>query len=231
MADPGKYNHNQELYSRLVNELEAAHPPITLTSEYAYFVEKDLLRLLIRLARYKFIARLLKPTDTVLEVGSGSGLGALFLSQHCKEVVGIEVKKSEVEEAQSINRRKNVSFIHGDLHDLSVTKKYDAIVALDVIEHIPETDASNFFKVINKHLGVSGMCMIGTPSAHSYPHQSALSKASHEKCYDQHELVSLMDTWYGRTLPFSMNDEIVHTGNPKMAWYYFVLGLCPCEGA
>jgi hypothetical protein len=24
-----------------------------------------------------------------------------------------------------------------------------------------------------------------------------------------------------------MNDEIVHTGHPKLAWYYFVIGFMP----
>jgi hypothetical protein len=36
-----------------------------------------------------------------------------------------------------------------------------------------------------------------------------------------------MDGYFDRTLAFSMNDEIVHTGHPKLAWYYIVLGLLP----
>jgi hypothetical protein len=28
-----------------------------------------------------------------------------------------------------------------------------------------------------------------------------------------------------------MNDEMVHTGYPKLTWYYFILGLLPASGA
>ncbi len=66
-----------------------------------------------------------------------------------------------------------------------------------------------------------------TSSIHSLPYQSKYSQAAHIKCYDQHKLVALMGNYFGRTLAFSMNDELVHTGNPKLAWYYFVIGVLP----
>jgi len=28
-------------------------------------------------------------------------------------------------------------------------------------------------------------------------------------------------------ITYSMNDEVVHTGHHKMAWFYFVLCFCP----
>jgi hypothetical protein len=72
-----------------------------------------------------------------------------------------------------------------------------------------------------------GIVIIGTPSIHSYPYQGKYSQAAHIKCYDRDELDALMDSFFGRTVPFSMNDEIVHTGHPKLAWYYFALGFAP----
>src|SRR4051812_44505206 len=105
-VDAGKYNQDQNRYQELVDDLyEKYAGGVTLPPEYAYFLEKDLMRLLIRLARYKFVCRLIKPTDSVLEIGSGNGMGCIFMSQHCAHVTGLEVKKTEVEEALSINRR------------------------------------------------------------------------------------------------------------------------------
>jgi SAM-dependent methyltransferase len=229
-VDIGTYNADPQRYQQLVDQLYADNPTITLPAEYAAFIQKDLVRLLIRLARYKFVARLVKKTDRVLEVGSGSGLGSIFIGQHCAHVTGIDVKTTEVEEARSINRRNNVEFQVTDLRDLEAAEPFDVVLALDVIEHMPVEQGHQLVAAMARRLKPTGMLVVGTPSIYSYEYQSPLSKASHVKCYDQQELVGLVDRYCGRTLAFSMNDELVHTGHPKMAWYYFVLGLVPTAG-
>jgi len=226
--DTGYYNKDQELYTQLINEWYERYPNgVTLPPEYAHFVEENLLRLLIRLARYKFVARLVKKTDRVLEVGSGSGLGSIFIAQHCAHVTGIEVKTTEVEEARTVNRRENVEFKVADLFELEATEPFDVVFSLDVIEHMPIEEGHKFVSGMRRQLNRTGMLIIGTPSIYSYEYQSPQSKASHVKCYDQQELLSLVDNYFERTLAFSMNDEVVHTGYPKMAWYYFVLAFMP----
>lgn len=222
------YDRDPLLYQKLVDEIYAKYRNgVTLPPEYAQFVQENLLRLTIRLARYKFVARLLRGSDRVLEVGSGSGLGAIFLGQHCAQVTGVDVKEHEVLEARSINQRPNVQFEVADFFDLEPQRKVDVIVALDIIEHMPVEMGHRLVATAGRHLAPTGMLVIGTPSVYSYEYQGPLSKASHIKCYDQQELVSLIESHFGRALPFSMNDELVHTGSPKMAWYYFVLAFMP----
>ncbi|SRR6266480_3948312 len=230
-VDIGHYNADPELYQKLIDELYADNPPITLPPEYGAFFKNDLLRLFIRLARYKFVARLIKKTDRLLEIGSGSGVGSVFLAQHCAHVTGLEVKTGEVAEAHAMNRRDNVTFIIGDLFDQPPEQVYDVVAALDVIEHMPVPQGDKLVAAMTARLKPDGMLVIGTPSLYSYDYQSALSKASHVKCYDQQELLALIERHVARALPFSMNDEMVHTGFPKMAWYYFVLGFGPKRSA
>jgi 2-polyprenyl-3-methyl-5-hydroxy-6-metoxy-1,4-benzoquinol methylase len=225
--DVGKYNLDSERYQHLIEEMYETYPPITLSPEYAHFIQDNLLRFLIRLARYKFIARLIKDTDDVLEVGAGSGLGTIFLGQHAAKVTGLDIKQYELDEARAINRRENVTFLLQDFFTYDPQHKHDVIVALDVIEHMSTEDGHRLIAAMARHLKLNGMAVLGTPSIYSYEYQSPLSKASHVKCYDQQELVSLVENSFGRTLAFSMNDELVHTGFPKMAWYYFVLGFVP----
>lgn len=227
MIDIGSYHNDPERYQQFVDEVYAKHPPITLPPEYAMYIEQDMLRLMIRLARYKFVAKMIKKTDRVLEIGCGSGLGSLFLGQHCAKVTGLDVKESEIAEARSINRRSNVDFLVADLFDLDPSLQYDAVVSLDVIEHMPVAQGHQLIAAMTRHLKPSGMLLIGSPSHYSYPYQSPQSQASHVQCYRQEELVELIETYYERTLAFSMNDEMVHTGHPKMAWYYFVLAFMP----
>ena len=225
--DVGPYH----LDAARVEELEAAlyrdHPPVTLPPEYAEWTKENLLRFLIRLARYKFVARMLREKDRVLEVGSGSGLGAIFLAQHAAHVTGLEVRQHEHDEATELNRRENVEFVCEDFHDHSPSQPYDAVVALDVIEHLDDAGARALLARMRDVAAPTGMVVIGTPSFFSWEHQSEVSRASHVHCYRQEELLALMDEYFGRTLPFSMNDELVHTGHPTMAWYYFALAFCP----
>lgn len=228
MLDIGKYNKNQKLFGKYVKEVyEEYSEGITLPPEYASFVKNNLLRFLIRLSRYKFAAKMLKRTDTLLEIGCGSGLGSIFFGQFCRKVTGIDVKTTEIEEAKSINKRDNVDFAVQDFFEFPSNKKYDAIAALDVIEHMSVKDGNKLIRHTLRHLYGNGMLIIGTPSIYSYPYQGKLSQVSHVKCYDQEELVNLVEQYFGRVLAFSMNDEVVHTGYPKMAWYYFIIAFYP----
>jgi 2-polyprenyl-3-methyl-5-hydroxy-6-metoxy-1,4-benzoquinol methylase len=226
MVDIGTYNKNNKLSKKLVEQWYESYPDgVTLPPEYAHFIEHDVNRFLIRLARYKFAAKMLERSDSVLEVGSGSGLGSIFLSQYCKSVTGIDIKSTEIAEAKRFTRRKNVRFIQKDLFDLDDSQVFDAVVALDVIEHMTARTGKRLIAEMARRIRGNGMVIIGTPSIYSYPYQGKLSQASHVKCYDQDELRSLMSPYFGRIIAFSMNDEVVHTGNPKMSWYYFMIGF------
>jgi 2-polyprenyl-3-methyl-5-hydroxy-6-metoxy-1,4-benzoquinol methylase len=214
-------------YSELVADQHANFPPLTLPSEFSELFQINTLQVLIKLARYKFVARLLKPTDDLLEVGSGSGIGTMFLSQHVRHVTGLEINKHDFDAACSVNKRDNVVFKHQSIFDYVPERKHDAVLAMDVIEHFKTEDGHKLVECMARQCTSEGVVFIGTPSVHSYPYQSKYSQAAHIKCYDQPELVALMDKYFVRTFPFSMNDELVHTGHPKLAWYYFVIGVVP----
>jgi 2-polyprenyl-3-methyl-5-hydroxy-6-metoxy-1,4-benzoquinol methylase len=130
-----------------------------------------------------------------------------------------------------VNRRQNVVFLLQSVFDYDVERRHDAVIALDVIEHLTVEVGNAFVQRMAHHCRADGVCIVGTPSIHSYPYQSKYSQAAHVKCYDQPELVALVEKHFARTLAFSMNDEIVHTGHPKLAWYYIVLGFMPRRGA
>jgi 2-polyprenyl-3-methyl-5-hydroxy-6-metoxy-1,4-benzoquinol methylase len=132
-----------------------------------------------------------------------------------------------VQEARSLSRRDNVEFMETDLFDLESDDLFDVVFCVDVIEHMPMEQGREFIAAMARHLKPTGMLITGTPSIYSYQYQSPESKASHIKCYDQQELLAMLDQYFGRTLSFTMNDEMVHTGHSKMAWYYFFISLLP----
>ena len=224
------WKHDPERYARLVRELEERHPPMTLPPEFAELITVNTLQMVVKLARYKFVARMVKKSDDVLEVGSGSGVGTLFLAQHAAKVTGLEIKTADHEAARKINRRDNVDFQLLDFFKYDPARRHDVVVSLDVIEHMPIAEGRRFVAKMARHTKPHGFTVIGTPSIHSYPYQGAYSQAAHVKCYDRDELVELIEASFHRTLVFSMNDELVHTGHPKLAWYYFVIALMPKGG-
>jgi 2-polyprenyl-3-methyl-5-hydroxy-6-metoxy-1,4-benzoquinol methylase len=214
-------------FQKLIAERSERFPSMTLPPEFAELFEINTLQLMVKLARYKFVARLLKASDNVLEVGSGSGIGSIFISQHAKHVTALESTKREWEYACSLNRRSNVKFLNQSFFEFGSGESYDAVLALDVIEHFDVEGGHKLVKKMADHCATNGIVFVGTPSIYSFPHQGTYSQAAHIHCYDQAELTVLMDNYFGRTIAFSMSDEIVHTGHPKMAWYYFVLGFNP----
>lgn len=215
-------------YEKLVKDLNARYPDgIHLPPEYASIIQNNMLSLLIRLARYKFASKMLKKGDSVLDIGCSTGLGTIFLGQNCKKILGIDMCKSDIEWAKKISQRTNVTFKHLNFSRMKTGTLYDVITTLDVIEHFPQEQGELFIEKIASCLKDNGMLILGTPSYYIRDYQNAFSKAAHVKCYDLPELVGLVDKYFGRTLSFSMNDELVHTGFHKVAWYYFVLAFYP----
>ena len=190
-------------------------------------VDGDPLMTSIKLARFKFVAKMLSPNDRVLDLGCGTGYCSYFYSLVAKEVVGVDLF-SDVPQAQQRYPVKNLRFVKGDVLDLPVeitSDRFDAVVSTDVIEHFTREDGERIVASSFNLLSDRGMMIVGTPSKFSSAYRSAHSRAGHLHEYEPDELRELCGRYFKRTLMFSMNDEIVHTGFSKLAWFIFVLGF------
>lgn len=179
----------------------------------------------IKLARFKFVARMLRPTDRVLDIGCGQGVGAYFYSRFAKTVTGLDLYADQ-DRATARFGADNLSFIAGDIlaPPPTITENtFDAITCVDVIEHFHQPDGERIIAGYRDLLSDGGMMILGTPSRFSQPYRSVGSRDSHFHEYEPEELRGLCDRHFKRTLMFSMNDEVVHTGFDKLAWFFFVL--------
>jgi len=188
--------------------------------------EADPRRLMIVLARYKFVAKMLSGKQRVLEVGCGDAFGTRIVQQEVNSLCGIDFDSVFVEDVKRRmdDRWKFDCLVH-DMLSGPVPGGFDAAYSLDVIEHIPAADEDRFMANIAQSLTGLGVCIIGTPSLESQAHASAGSKAGHINCKNAQGLRDLMLRHFHEAFIFSMNDEVVHTGFYPMAHYLFALAV------
>ncbi len=179
----------------------------------------------VKLARYKFVAKMLSSDDVVLDLGCGNGYSTHFFSTFAKSVIGVDLY-ADMEAARVTFPGDNIEFVKADILDPpdSITsRRFSAITSIDVIEHFYREDGEKIVETYAELLADNGMMIIGSPSKFSEQYRSKQSQDVHFYEYEPDEIKELCDRFFGRTILFSMNDEIVHTGFYKLAWFVFVL--------
>lgn len=79
---------------------------------------------------------------TVLDIGSGFGIYSQELGGYVKKVVGVEPFKGAFDKAVSLNRRPNVHFYHSLIEDFKTNERFDLVISLTTIEHMPDAEKS-----------------------------------------------------------------------------------------
>ncbi len=105
-------------------------------------------------------------TDSILEVGSGSGTMTSILCDRAGKVTSIEGSKRRAEITYERNKKyKNLEVIAGNYGDFSLKGKYDYIVLIGVFEYakrfFPNKDAFVFFlETMKRNLKKDGKVLI-----------------------------------------------------------------------
>jgi cyclopropane fatty-acyl-phospholipid synthase-like methyltransferase len=133
----------------------------------------------------KLLHQYIKPTDTVLEIGSGSGY-------YTKEILSITPNIVCIEESPMMIEQQKIQFnkldlkmpkvIIGRFPDVVLTEKFDHIVTIGVLEYIenPKKFIQELLKISNKSLifsavekytfGKIGQKISKTFQIHIFPH-------------------------------------------------------------
>lgn len=188
----------------------------------------DIKHFMFRLARYKFVAKLMQyeKAVNVLELGCNEAWGALLLKQNMdlSGYIGIDFDSDTIEWNKK-NLLGNFTFVCEDFftYASNLDVKYDVIVALDVIEHIAKEKEEDFCQLFSRNLSKRGTAVIGTPHINMMPYASEGSKAAHINMYDQKRLFQMCKHYFHNVYIFNMNDEVVHTGMDAMVCYMFAV--------
>jgi len=176
-------------------------------------------------ARYKFASKLIgqSPLLDILDLGCNEGYGTLLLTEYGHKVTAIDSDTDAIMWARS-NLGENVNFICEDFLD-KCYGKFDAVVSLDVIEHIE--DDRKYFETVVSNLKKDGFCIIGTPNETAKPYASKIGQLGHVNLFSAERLRDTTRRYFKNVFLFGMNDEVVHTGFYPMCNYLFVLGITP----
>ena len=186
----------------------------------ADYWSRDPKRLGFVLARYKFVARALEGKARVLEVGCADGFGTRVVRQHVGHVTAVDIDAASIAEARRANCKTwPVDFRVHDILGDTVLGEFDAVYALDVIEHM--TEEAWFLATLRDCAPVA---ILGAPSLESQVYASELSRKGHCNCKTGADFKRTLQAHWAQVFVFSMSDETVHTGFQPMAQY--LIGLC-----
>lgn len=201
---------------------------LQLGTYYTHMIRSDIKHLAFTLSRYKYTSKLLVYRDQIdlLELGCQEALGALMFRQNNKlgRYVGVDLDQKAIE-WNCRNMPSDMEFICDNFFNYEDHTRagFDAIVSLDVIEHIGMEKENEFCEVIRQNIKQDGVAIIGTPSIMLSPYASEGSKIGHINLYDQKRLYRLMNKYFHNVYIFNMNDEVVNTGFAPMACYIFAV--------
>ena len=197
-----------------------------LMSSYDWITDPK--HLLFVLSRYKFVARMFKDMNKVLEIGCADAFGTRIVRQAVDSLTATDFDHLFIEDARR-NLKEPYLFecIVHDILEGPVTGSFDGAYSLDVIEHIPQEKEDIFISNIVNSINPQGTVIIGTPSLQSQIHASHASKDGHINCKDGEQLINLLQKYFYNVFLFSMNDEVIHTGFSPMAHYLIALCCYP----
>jgi len=115
----------------------------------------------LHISRYLFAANFIIPSGTVLDVGCGVGYGGLILRRVAKHVVSLDIDPDAVWTAKKSFNLRNV-FV-GTLESITSSPVFDAICALEVIEHV--VDDKQFVEGLALRVKPGGKVIMSTPYA------------------------------------------------------------------
>ncbi|MFQ5771574.1 MAG: SAM-dependent methyltransferase [bacterium] len=199
---------------------------LTLGQISSHSLWKDPKHFEFTLSRYKFAAKMLQDRQKIVDVGCGEGIGCLMLKAETKaKIIGIDFDSEQISYANThIKPLGGMEFVCQDLINEPIKiEQVDGLVSIDTIEHVHPDEEEQFFTNTLSCLTDKAIAVFGTPSTYSREHMAKRSQIGHINLFDEERLRNTLLKYFSYVFVFSMNDEMVHTGFPKMAHYFMAL--------
>lgn len=110
-----------------------------------------------------------RPLGRVLSVGCGDGTFELMLAERADYVLGVDISPEAIAVAQSTQRQagsKNTEFRCLSVVDLDLTERFDTIVCVAFLHHLPEDALGYFLSTAYGRLAPGGILYTQDPNKH-----------------------------------------------------------------
>ena len=148
------------------------------------------------LERYRFAARFCEGLE-VLDIACGAGYGSAMLLKegNAKTVLGMDYSDKNVAYCREKYRYDRLSFLQGDICNVSMKRQFDLIVCFETIEHVSRTlDALTCLHAILRN---DGRLILSTPNrkiTNPYlPPETPSMDGAHKREFTREELKSVID--------------------------------------
>lgn len=178
------------------------------------------------LSYLKIIKELLSPFkgQIILDAGCGDGRLCYELKRENVIIIGVDYSEKAINFAKAFS--PNVEFQLQDLRNLKfLDKKFDQIVLMEVIEHIPPEEVSIVIKNLSRILKDDGILIISTPT------NNLRIPDKHFQHFDKYQLREVLSPY------FKIVKEIGHDRHNfsnRIIYYILIkivrMFLCPIRG-
>lgn len=125
-------------------------------------------------------------TESVLDLGCGTGYGSAILSEVVSQITSVELSREAFEIYQNYYKKPNINFINDNALSLSHDCKFDAVVCFEFIEHIVKS-----IEVIRLISSITDVVIMSTPNERIRPHKKPPINPFHVRHYTPEELEEL----------------------------------------
>jgi len=123
---------------------------------------------LAHVSRYYYAASKIQGREAVLDVACGKGYGSAVLALRAGSVLGVDLNEESLRIARETYVRANLAF---EAHDVTraerlgaAGRKFDHIIAFEVIEHLAPELTDPFLKGLKTCLNPNGRLWLSTPN-------------------------------------------------------------------
>ncbi|TVZ25561.1 methyltransferase family protein [Gillisia sp. Hel_I_86] len=127
--------------------------------------------------RKLLLAKWLKPTSQILEIGAGIGTLGMYIQKKFKNhnYTGLELDKTTASKARDLG----INVLEGDFSSIkNFKKKYDLILMWEVLEHIQ--DLKLCLKLIYERLSSGGVLLFSVPNYKKKDNYNSNSEVLHQ---------------------------------------------------